>query len=99
MCSIGLSTIEGPDLKFEICGHCVFASDVDARSKCLEWLADLNVDPTPYLLLLDTLSENRLSTTASTLHAYIGVGRKGGQPYSTIYLKPNTIGKEDEDQG
>jgi hypothetical protein len=93
VCSIGLDSVEEPDLKFELCGHCAFASDVEARSKCLDWLAFQNVDPTPYLLVLDTLSENRLGSTASTLHAYVGIGLKRGQPYSTIYLKPNAIRK------
>jgi hypothetical protein len=95
--SIGLDTDAEPDFKFELCGHCVFANDLDARSKCLDSLALMNVDPTPYLLLLATLSENGISTKTSTLHAYVGIGTKRAQPYSTIYLKPNAFRlKEDE---
>jgi hypothetical protein len=98
VCSVGLNSGEEPDLKFELCGHCAFVSDLDARSACLDWLAFQNVDPTPYRLLSDTLSGNYLNATASTLHAYVGIGLKRGQPYSTIYLKPNAIQKGDEHQ-
>jgi hypothetical protein len=91
VCSVGLGTDGEPALKFELCGHCAFENDVQAKSRCLEWLTLMKVDPTPYLRLLATLSENHLSPASSVLHAYVGVGLKRNQPYTTIYLKPNPI--------
>jgi hypothetical protein len=89
VCSIGTGSAADPDLKIELCGHCAFASDLEARGKCLDWLADMKVDPAPYIDLLKILSEDQLSPTSSLVHAYAGVGVKRNQPYTTIYLKPN----------
>ena len=89
VCSIGVSSAADPDLKIELCGHCAFTSDLEARARCLDWLAHMKVNPTPYLDLLEILSEDQLSSTSSVMHAYAGLGVKRNQPYTTIYLKPN----------
>lgn len=91
VCSIGIGMTRDPELKIELCGHCAFANDVDAKARCLEWLAYMNIDSQPYLQLLEILSEGCLNPTSSVLHAYVGIGIKEGQPYSTIYLKPTPV--------
>ena len=89
VCSIGVGSAADPDLKIELCGHCAFTSDIEARARCLDWLAHMRVDPAPYLDLLEILSEGQLSSTSSVVHAYAGLGVKRNQPYTTIYLKPS----------
>jgi hypothetical protein len=87
VCSVGFGSMSEMDLKFELCGHCAFDSDVQARMRILDWLEFLRTDPAPYLQMLEVLSEGRLSEVAPDLHCYAGIGWKCGQPYSTLYLK------------
>lgn len=89
VCSIGVGSAADLDLKIELCGHCAFTSDIEAKARCLDWLAHLNVYPIPYLNLLEILSEGELSSKSSVVHAYTGLGVKRNQPYTSIYLKPS----------
>lgn len=88
VCSYGFGTERGLDFKFELCAHCLFASDVEAKSRLQSWFSMANMDPADYIDLLDILSEGNLSSTTPELHCYVGVGLKQNRPYSTIYLKP-----------
>jgi hypothetical protein len=95
VCSFGFDSQTDPDFKFELCGHCIFTSDIQAKEKCLAWLKYLNLDLTTYLLVLEVLSEGRLRETNADLHCYVGFGLKHGEAYSSIYLKPNFIGLQE----
>jgi hypothetical protein len=91
VCSFGVGAGAELDLKFELCGHCLFSSDVEAASRLRAWFEVANLDPADYLDVLDILSEGHLSDKAPDLHVYVGVGLKHGTPYSTVYLKPRLI--------
>jgi hypothetical protein len=90
VCSFGFDgTRSEPDYKWETCGHCMFASDLEGRERCLDCLNHFKVDPNAYLTMLEVLSEGHLSDTAPQLHSYVGVGSKRGQVYFTFYFKPS----------
>jgi len=88
VCSFGFDPQGNLDFKFEMCAHCAFASDVEARGRCLDWLKLQEVEPTGYLQMLEILSDGVLSETEPLLHCYVGLGLKRDQPYSTFYFKP-----------
>jgi hypothetical protein len=86
--SFGGRTDSQLDYKLEFCAHCALASDVEARTRILEWLHEIGVSPAPYLGVTDVLSGGPLSRAATKLHVYLGVGTKQGVVYSTFYLNP-----------
>lgn len=96
VCSVRIGPGGATDFKFELCGHCAFESDTQAKSRHMNWLSSIGVDAAPYLSLLDALAGGRLNATSAVAHAYTGVGLKAGMPYSTIYLKPDTARGADE---
>jgi hypothetical protein len=91
VCSFGLGGDTMPDFKFELCAHCLFASDVEATARLRCWFAAANLDASDYLDMLDVLSSGPVSGKAPDLHCYVGVGLRRGAPYATIYLKPRLI--------
>jgi hypothetical protein len=91
VCSFGFNTFEDLDFKIEFCGHCIFTSDAEAKDKCLNWLASLNIDPSMYLRVLDVLSQGNISEKRTDLHCFLGIGSRHGEAYSTVYLKPNLM--------
>jgi len=91
VCSFGFDSRAKLDFKFEMCGHCIFSSDIDASERCLNWLRTLNVDPTAYLHTLQLLSEGHLSETNVDLHCFVGYGLKQKEIYTSFYLKPSMI--------
>lgn len=76
-----------PDIKVEFCGHCLFQSDWQARERCLHWLALRQIESRPYGDMLRILA-GQMSVAKVDAHVYVGLGWKGQQEYSTIYLKP-----------
>jgi len=89
VCSFGLDpTVLVADFKWEICGHCVFASDLQAKERCLDCIKVLGQQPDAYLNILGILSEGHLSETRTQLHSYLGLGIKGEHFYCTFYFKP-----------
>jgi hypothetical protein len=77
-----------PDLKLELCAHCLFASDVQAAGRLRSWYEQRNLDAVGYESILSILSAGHLSDEAVDLHCYAGVGLRRGAPYGTIYIKP-----------
>lgn len=78
-----------PDFKFELCGHCVFANDFEAKKKILNWQKHVDVDPSIYLSTLEVMSEGCLSRTHNNLHRFVGLGLKQKRTYTSVYLKPS----------
>jgi hypothetical protein len=95
VCSFGFGSGPELDFKFELCGHCVFASDLEAAGRLLSWLDSAAVDLTPYVELVNVLSECRLSASHVHLHSYTGVGVKEHTAYTSLYLKPKKIRLEE----
>jgi hypothetical protein len=91
VCSFGFGSRPGLDFKFELCGHCVFASDLEAAGRLLSWLGSAAVELAPYVELVNVLSECRLSASHVHLHSYMGVGVKEHAAYTSLYLKPKKI--------
>ncbi len=91
VCSFGFESRPTVDFKFELCGHCLFASDTEAVRRLRNWLESASVDPAIYLDVLDVLSEGHLSGTHPDLHCYVGVGVKEQMIYSSVYLKPKLL--------
>lgn len=95
VCSFGFGAGLALDFKFELCGHCLFASDVEAASRLRSWFEAASLDPADYSDVLGILSEGHLSHSAPELHCYVGVGQKQGATYFTIYLKPRLIATDE----
>jgi hypothetical protein len=95
VCSFGFGSGPELDFKFELCGHCVFASDLEAAGRLLSWLDSAAVDLAPYVELVNMLSECRLSASHVHLHSYTGVGVKEHAAYTSLYLKPKKIRLEE----
>lgn len=88
VCSFGLDAQRRFDTKLELCGHCLFASDVEAFERLQRWLHVAGIDPSSYIDTLAVLSEDRLNGERPELHSYVGVGTSTRGTYSTVYLKP-----------
>jgi hypothetical protein len=88
VCSFGVAVGGSLDLKFELCGHCLFASDIDASDRLRSCFDAAGVDAVDYFHLLEVLSERALNDSATELHSYAGVGIRQGQRYFSVYLKP-----------
>ncbi len=89
VCSFGFGAGTGLDFKFEICGHCIFASDVEAKEKVSKWLGFLGVDPATYLNTLEVMSEGHLNGINVDLHRFVGFGSRQKETYTSMYLKPS----------
>jgi hypothetical protein len=83
--SIGVRDRALADAKVELCGHCAFASDRQARARCEHWLADDPRARAAYVRVVELLSEGHLSDAQTTLHAYVGVG---SQSERSFYFNP-----------
>ena len=91
VCSFGFGGSSDSDAKFEVCGHCIFPSDVEAVRRLRAWLRSDGIDEATYVDVLEIVSENCLSSDAPVLHSYVGLGLKKSNPYSTVYLKPHFV--------
>jgi hypothetical protein len=91
VCSLGIRPGLPADFKVELCGHCAFGSDVQARARCAGWLRRSRSDLALYLSVVKVLSGGQLSTSGSPLHAYLGTGSGRGEPYSTFYFNPAAV--------
>jgi hypothetical protein len=91
VCSVGLNQQSEPDFKLELCGHCMFASDVDAVARCNRWLEAAKADPSRYQHLLQAIPSGPFSSTRTHLHSYVGFGWKDHELYTSIYLKPQIL--------
>jgi hypothetical protein len=91
VCSFGFGSRPKLDFKFELCGHCVFASDLEAAGRLWSWLDSAAIDRAPYVEFLSVLSECRLSASHAHLHSYTGIGVKDHAVYTSLYFKPKKI--------
>ena len=82
---MGLQAGRLADIKVELCGHCAFDSDVQARDRCLEWLRDDPQAGAIYRRVVELLMGGSLSATQTTLHSYLGVGSRNDR---TFYFNP-----------
>jgi hypothetical protein len=92
VCSFGVGEGQAWDFKFELCAHCLFATDVEAHARLRHWFEIASVDAADYIHVLKVISDGHLSTAASDLHCYIGIGIKQRGIYFTVYLKPRLTG-------
>ena len=88
--SLGLQHGAIADVKVELCAHCAFDSDIQARSRCVQWLRQIGVDPALYLQMVDRMRAGPLCSTETRLHSYLGIGSGRGRPDSTFYFNPAT---------
>jgi len=86
VCSVEFDE-EGSNVKFELCAHCAFATDAEASARCGRWLDSEGLDAGLYRDTIRLLGGAR-GTGRPELHAYVGVGARRGEPYSTFYLNP-----------
>lgn len=85
VCSVGIREGRLADLKVELCGHCAFDSDTQARERCQAWLRDDQAALDAYRRTLDVLCDGSLSSTMTTLHSYLGLGSGNER---TLYFNP-----------
>jgi len=86
--SLGAEDGSFVDHKLELCAHCAFENDTQARGRSLAWLRAIGASAAPYLRTVDVLSGTSPPVARGRLHAYLGVGANRGQPYSTFYFNP-----------
>jgi hypothetical protein len=91
VCSVGLNPQSESDFKLELCGHCMFASDVEAVARCTQWLRVLKSDPVRYQILLRVITQEPFSSTRTHVHSYVGFGWKASELYTSIFLKPQIL--------
>ncbi|HVP22990.1 MAG TPA: hypothetical protein VMS77_03660 [Conexivisphaerales archaeon] len=89
VCSFGVGDPRDGGFKFELCGHCSLLSDGQVRERYMRWLVGQGIDGRPYEVLLDSVSRGPVSARSIELHSYLGVGRRMGDVYSTVYLQPS----------
>ena len=83
-----------PDaVKIELCAHCAFDDDRQAAARVSAWLRASRMGPEVYHSTLDALLGGRtLSATGRpTVHSFVGVGVRRGEPYASIYLNPGPV--------
>ncbi len=83
--SLGVRDGALADTKVELCGHCAFDSDRQARARCEWWLQGDRRAGAAFRWVVDLLSEGHLSDAGTTLHAYVGVGSEGERSF---YFNP-----------
>jgi hypothetical protein len=89
---VGSKPQVGLSVDLELCGHCLFRDDSEARFGILSTLDALKVDPEPYLTLADVLTPGRSRPGPPRVHSFVGVGTKGAAPSFTVYMKPDMRG-------
>ena len=85
VCSFELLAGRLGDVKVELCGHCAFDSDRQARERCEQWLRDDQQALDVYTRVTNLLSGGSLSATQTTLHSYMGLGSGHSR---TLYFNP-----------
>jgi hypothetical protein len=88
VCSLGIGERGTTDFKVELCGHCAFDSDAQALARCAQWLRNVTADTAVYEQVVALLSAGPPSSSAATLHAYVGIGSGHGTPEPTFYFNP-----------
>jgi hypothetical protein len=86
--SLGLQGGAIADIKVELCGHCAFDSDAQAKARCLRWLQSKGFDPGIYVQTLNVLCPGPVHTAETRLHAYLGAGSGSGRPGLAFYFNP-----------
>jgi hypothetical protein len=88
--SVELMRGEVVGAKFEHCAHCAFDHDAHAARRIDDWLQRTNVDAAIYRDTVSHLNFGRaLSNQAlPTLHAYVGVGFRDSEHYTSVYFNP-----------
>jgi hypothetical protein len=73
-----------------LCAHCAFAHDADAHCRVASWLESARLDARLYEQSLAALSGGvpLPGHGRAALHAYVGVGVRGEEPYASIHLNP-----------
>lgn len=80
--------------KVELCAHCAFVDDAEAEGRIGQWLGACGLGESAYLAALDVLTEGvpvPASARRASLHAYVGVGVRGGDAYASVYLNPGAV--------
>jgi len=86
--SFGTSGGSLSDVKLELCGHCAFDNDLQARTRCVACLRQLDISSEQYLAVVGLLSGGLERRRDAILHAYVGVGLKQHKRYATFYFNP-----------
>ncbi len=82
-------TVEPLSTGLEICGHCLFRNDTEARTRIMSTISEMGLDPSAYLMLADELMMEPVSPGPPRLHSFIGVDLKSSTPTLTVYMKPD----------
>jgi hypothetical protein len=80
--------------KVEMCAHCAFVSDAEAEARIGQWLRGSGLGEVAYLTALDVLTGGvpvPAPARRASLHAYVGVGVRGGDAYASVYLNPGAV--------
>jgi hypothetical protein len=85
VCSFAVAPGHLTDVKVELCAHCAFSTDAEARARCLRWLDDNDAAVSAYSRTLEILAPGGMSHAAVALHSHFGVDSRGVR---TIYFNP-----------
>lgn len=84
--SFGIAGGRLADVKFELCAHCAFGTDLEARERCARWLCDNERAAELYSSAIDLLSPGGPDVARVALHSHVGVGSRGER---TFYFNPS----------
>lgn len=94
VCSFAMAPGRLADVKVELCAHCAFSSDAEARTHCLRWLDDDDAAAAVYLRALAILAPDGMNHAAVALHSHFGVDSRGAR---TVYFNPRPAPGADDD--
>jgi hypothetical protein len=80
--------------KVELCAHCAFVDDAEAEARIGRWLRASGLGEATYLATIDALTDGvpvPARDRRASLHAYVGVGVRGGDAYASVYLNPGAV--------
>jgi hypothetical protein len=94
VCSFAVTPGRLTDVKVELCAHCAFNNDAEARARCLRWLDDDDVAALVYSRTLEILAPDGMNHAVVALHSHFGVDSRGVR---TIYFNPRPAPGADDD--
>ena len=89
--AVSPSTDQIEETKIDVCTHCIGLKDNEYRDRWLNLAHHLNIDMDDYLIALDELSPNEVSS-GQDCHAFLGIGvDRTGKMKLNAYLRPTII--------
>lgn len=88
MSMAGTADAQNLDVKVDLCGHCVFTSERDARARVARLAGLLSLSTEPYVAAISSLEDG----PSRVAHDFLGVGWEPGRgPRINVYVQPKLV--------